>query len=208
MNVKEVIERRCITSLLHFTTSDGFLGMISGPKKQVLPRAKLSSEKHLEFIATPNVAVRSDTDWLDYVNLSITKINPYFFQYSLHNRPTSIWICLDFSSEILTHDGVIFSTTNNIYPKNSRGEGAAGLEALFAQSLDNGKLNLERSSKHPDNYTTCNQAEVLYPGSLSLDFLNKIYVKDKADLALIESQVAVCWDIKCEIVISPELFAK
>ena len=80
MSVKDIISRRSIESVLHFTTSDGFLGMISGDKKQVLPRARLSDEKHLEFIATPNAPVRTDTEWLDHVNLSISKINPYYFK--------------------------------------------------------------------------------------------------------------------------------
>lgn len=170
MSVKDIISRRGIESVLHFTTSDGFLGMISGDKKQVLSRARLSAEKHLEFIATPNSPVRIDTEWLDYVNLSITKINPYFFKYSLKNHPESIWIILDFKSEILTHEDVLFVTTNNIYHEAKRGRGDSGLEALFAPSLNNGKVVLTRSW-HPDNVTTCNQAEVLYPHQLSLDFL-------------------------------------
>lgn len=206
MSVKDIISRRFIESVLHFTTSDGFLGMISGDKKQVLPRARLSDEKHLEFIATPNAPVRTDTEWLDYVNLSISKINPYYFKYSLGNHPTSIWIILDFKSEILTHEGVIFVTTNNIYPKASRGSGDSGLEALFASPLDNGKLVLTRNGK-PDNVTTCNQAEILYPGPLSLNFLNKVHVKDKSGANLISSQAAVCWNQKYEICVSPELFA-
>ena len=97
-------------------------------------------------------------------------------------------------------------TTNNIYPKASRGNGDSGLEALFASPLDNGKLVLTRSWQ-PDNITTCNQAEVLYPGPLSLDFLNKVHVKDESGAALISSQAAVCWNQKCEICVSPELFA-
>jgi hypothetical protein len=205
MSVKEVIDRRGITSILHFTTSNGFLGMISGETKQVLPRKRLSSEKHLEFIATPNTEVRHDTDWIDYVNLSISKINPYFFKYSLNNHPAVKWIILDFAPDILTHSGVVFTTTNNIYPKVSRAEGASGLEALFVPSLDNGKRVLNRSGR-PDNVTTCSQAEVLYPGPLSLDFLNKIHVKDDNDQALIQAQAAVCWERKGVIAISPELF--
>jgi hypothetical protein len=205
MTIKNILVHRSISNILHFTTSNGFLGMISGDKKQVLPRAKLSSEKHLEFIATPNAPIRSDTDWLDYVNLSISKINPYYFKYSLKNHPDSIWIILDFSSEILEHDDVIFVTTNNIYPEAKRGRGCSGLEALFAQSLYNGKCTLHRKG-YPDNITTCNQAEVLYPGPLSLDFLKRIHVNDDAGAALISAQVAVCGGEKYEICISPELF--
>lgn len=113
---------------------------------------------------------------------------------------------MDFTAEILAHDDVVFVTTNNIYPKASREKGCLGFEALFAESLDNGKLTLKRN-RQSDHITTCNQAEVLYPGPLSLDFLNKVHVKDEAGAALISSQAAVCWDKKCEICISPELFA-
>lgn len=208
MSIASFIAQRGITKIIHFTTSTGFLGMIAGREKNVLPRKRLDQAQHLEYIATPNTAERADIEWLDYVNLSITKINPYFFRYSLERHPLKTWAVLEFSPEILSHAGVIFATTNNIYSAVSRGSGLEGLKALFIDSFNNGKCILRRTWHRPED-TTCNQAEVLYPGPLSLDYLNIVHVKDENARALLTAQMNVCCSKSMyNICISPEFFSR
>lgn len=47
-------------------------------------------------------------------------------------------------------------------------KGFKGLEALFAKEIKKWDGNIiKRPTNIPDNYTTCPQAEVLYPGEIS-----------------------------------------
>lgn len=189
MTIQEIIEARNIRQILHFTTSDGLLGMLAGQPPSLLPRAQLSQESHLEFILTLNSPIRKDEEWTTYNSLSITRINRYFFKYSLRNHPNAYWAILAFSPEILTHPGVVFATTNNIYPDVERGEGPEGLNRLFAPTIRNRGGNICRQTGHTPNCPTDIQAEVLYPGALSFDFLQEIYVPNEEAKRLIDAQV-------------------
>ena len=89
------------------------------------------------------------------------------------------WCILSFSPEILTHPGVFFCTTNNAYTSVDRNTGARGLEKLFADRIEREPgWVATRTEATPINQPTCNQAEVLYPGELSIDYLKHIYVQD------------------------------
>ena len=207
MSVREVIVRRGIESVVHFTTCHGFVGMLASEPQQVLPRALLESQEILRFLPCDNAEFRQDIEWLDYVNLSITNINRYFYKYSVGKHQGATWLILDFSPEILTHPDVLFVTTNNIYPAARRKGGPEGLEALFVPRFNNGKCDLDRErSGLPDNVPTCNQAEVLYRGPLSFEFLKKVHVKDEKDKVLVSSQADTLGALNCEVVISPERF--
>jgi hypothetical protein len=53
------------------------------------------------------------------VNLSISRINARLFNISAKNWHRALdgwWAVLSFDPLILTHDGVVFATTNNAYP--------------------------------------------------------------------------------------------
>lgn len=189
MTIQEIIEARNIRQILHFTTSDGLLGMLAGQPPSLLPRAQLSQERHLEFILTVNSPIRKDEEWTSYNSLSITRINRYFFKYSLRNHPNAYWAILAFSPEILTHPGVVFATTNNIYFDVVRGEGPEGLNRLFAPTIRNRGRNICRQTGHTLDCPTDIQAEVLYPGALSFDFLKEIYVPNEKAKWLIDAQV-------------------
>lgn len=208
MTVAEIIKVRGLSRVLHFTTSDGLLGMLADPPPRLLPRAKLAENLHLEFILRLNAPTRTDIDWFEYSSLSISEVNRYFFKYSLGNHPDAFWVVLEFSEEILTHPGVYFASTNNIYPDVVRGQNGEGLSALFASSIKNDRLRsgwLRRFDNLPKDCPTDNQAEVLYPGALSFDFLKKIHVPNEVGFRLVTAQLATC---RCvyEVVISPEHF--
>ncbi len=194
MTIEEIIQKREITEVLHFTTNQGITGILAS--NSVKSRQCLSEDKYLEHIVKFNCPDRSrDSRWRDYVNLSITTVNLSLFGISKgkwHSKMEGFWCILSFSPEILTHSGVTFTTTNNIYTGVKRGCGADGLEQLFARRVMKWEGNIiTRKSSTLKNQPTCNQSEVLYPGELSLDYLNFIYVNKSDDASAIESLFAV-----------------
>jgi hypothetical protein len=117
--------------------------------------------------------------------MSISRINIRMFDYSVREqlKYDASWVVLSFSIEILGAPGVVFTTTNNIYSGCSRSEGLAGFRRLFAPNITRWwNSTVTRSESHPMNWPTDRQAEVLYPGDLALDHLQRIDVQN--DLAL------------------------
>lgn len=188
MSIDNIIAKREILEVLHFTTNKGILGILD--TKFLKARDRLNEDARLAYIFTPNASKRTrDIEWLDYVNLSVSRINTWFASSSGNwHRHSGIWWCvLSFSPEVLNHDGIVFTTTNNIYSSVIRNTGESGLEAMFAPRIvQYGNKSVTRTSKYAENHTTCEQAEVLYPGQVSTEFLKKIYVPN----AEIEDQIA------------------
>jgi hypothetical protein len=178
MSIREVVQSRAITEVLHFTTNKGILGILDS--KNLKSRQRLNTDARLEYIFQPNAEDRSrDANWLDYVNLSISRINRWFFSRSENwHKYADIWWCvLSFRPDLLEDDGIYFSTTNNIYTGVQRNTGVDGLRATFAPSIRRWNGNIvHREHGMPESYTTCEQAEVLYPGMVSTRHLQKIYV--------------------------------
>jgi hypothetical protein len=193
MTIQAVLDQRGISEIVHFTTNLGALGTLADHK--LLSRALLPTEKHLVNVYPPNARIRYDTFHLDYVNLSISRINRRFFDASSSwHRNEDLWWCvLSFDPQIATHDGVQFTTTNNRYTGCRRAPGREGLEALFAPSIHQYKeLWVPRSSSDPRHWPTCRQAEVLYPQAVPTEHLKRIYVVNEA-----HHDVAAGW---CELV--------
>jgi hypothetical protein len=181
MTVEEVLTRRGVDELLHFTTNVGATGILGDG--EVLPRSRLPNEKHLANVYPPNSRIRYDVAHLDYVNLSITRINQRFFASSTNwHRDEDVWWCvLSFDPVIAAHEGVQFSSTNNRYTGCRHFTGGDGLEALFGPRIHQYASKwATRAAGIPANWPTDRQAEVLYPGALSTDFLRRIYVASNA----------------------------
>ena len=100
MTTRDIIEDRGVTDVLHFTTSDGLLGMLAAPFPQLLPRAQLAETKHLEYIIKYNSPTRVDTEWFNYNSLSISEVNRFFFGCSFKKHPDAFWAVLEFSADI------------------------------------------------------------------------------------------------------------
>lgn len=202
------IENRGVREILHFTTNLGLLGILR--TGSVLPNSQLKEEDTLAFIFQQNSQKRKEWEkkWLDYVNLSVTKLNFEFFEYSrfVHKNKDIYWAILSFSPDILMDSGVYFTTTNNIYPSCTRGMGVDGFERMFADPIE-GKYQkkIYREQSHLPSQTTCEQAEVLYPGRLSLCHLIKIYVLDSVDKASIMGQLAAL-DLVLDVDVCPNKF--
>ncbi|QIJ50297.1 DarT ssDNA thymidine ADP-ribosyltransferase family protein [Raoultella ornithinolytica] len=162
MSIDEVVAKRNISSVLHFTTNRGLLGILA--TKTLKSRLRLNKDEHLKHIFQPNATCRDkDKAWLDYVNLSISRINMGFFNTSSkswHSEKNFWWSVLDFSPKILNHQGVNFTTTNNIYTGVLRKTGHDGLEAMFADRINQwlGK-DIIRPRALDAKFPTCLQAE-------------------------------------------------
>ena len=207
MTIDQITKKRGITELVHFTTSTGLLGILS--TQNLLPRSALAQEQLLEFILKYNAPYRSDPNWLKYINLSISRINHQFFDHSGSLRTNSglFWVVIGIDPEVMLHEGVYFTTTNNIYPACRRGTGRAALEQLFLPKVfGRYRVEIHRSVDHPDHWTTCPQAEVLYPGPLPARFIRNIYVRTDNDLNAVHAQIAALGVSPYMVTVAPDKF--
>ncbi len=179
-----------ITSVVHFTTFSGCVGVLaSGALKS---RSRLPHDSYLEHVYRPNTDFRKDQQWLDYVSLSIERINDWMFDSSRkwHAADKNPWVVLSFLPRILAHPGVVFTTTNNIYPSCLRFEGLAGFQRMFADSVVGRYGQAHSRSDKQLGWPTDRQAEVLYPGELSCKHLQRIYVQSEDAVDQIRGSLA------------------
>jgi hypothetical protein len=206
------IAGRDITEILHFTTSNGLLGILSTGK--LLAHSELPKESLLSHILQINCPDRSrDRDWHSYVNLSVSRVNGSFFSIARekwHANKDIFWCILSFSPTICSHPGVLFTTTNNAYPMTERGPGLDGFEKLFSSPIRLFPTKwAHRSKASQDCHTTCHQAEVLYPIAVPIAYLQRIYVSSYEHLDEVTAQIGVCAPDATglfDIVVAPELF--
>lgn len=204
-DVATAAERRRITQVVHFTTVRGAVGILaSGAIKS---RARVREDEYLEHVYQPNVQIRKDPGWLDYVNLSIERINDWMFETSVrwHVAENNPWVIFSFQTRILAHPGVVFATTNNIYPTCERAEGMAGFCRIFAETIKGRYDQPHNRTNKQSAWPTDRQAEVLYPGELSLSYLQRI------DVQMVESQDTIhgnlkVFDIDVPVRHAPEVF--
>ncbi|HBB94796.1 MAG TPA: DUF4433 domain-containing protein [Blastocatellia bacterium] len=208
MTIQEIVAKRGVQEVLHFTTNLGLVGVLdSGSLKS---RKRLEVDQRLSHIFSPNAAFRKDKNWLDYVNLSVSQVNSRFFDICKNrwHRHRNIWWCvLSFQPIILTHYGVYFTTTNNSYPGVQQTQGPEGLEAMYAERVEYwpGKY-LNRNAKTSAAFTTNEQAEVLYPSEVSSDFLQRIYVSCEEDLDEVHGQLGALGHREMPTTVDPRMF--
>lgn len=174
---------------------------------RVKSRSRLREDLYLEHVYRANAPYRKDSSWLDYVSLSVSRINTWMFAHSehWHVADDNPWVLLSFDPVILSHPGVVFATTNNIYPRCERTEGRQGFEQLFADPVY-GRHNErhDRTDKRPD-WPTDRQAEVLYPGEVSCKFLRRIDVQEEETMDTIVGASAVL-KLNVPVEHTPEVF--
>ncbi|UGT62854.1 DarT ssDNA thymidine ADP-ribosyltransferase family protein [Nocardia asteroides] len=213
--ILEFVKDRGIKEVVHFTTNHGLLGILS--RWAICSRQRLDIDKYLENIALPNCEVRKDPQWLDYINLSISVVNNPMLGSSQrwHDRPADSereavwWAVLAFSPEILADEGVWFTTTNNTYSAVvRRGQGIDGLRDLYSEPIPWGYYgSVKTRIDVPHDQPTDVQAEVLYPGELSLSKLQAVYVPRDEHLDEIEGWFGAFNRMRnCEISCRPEVF--
>jgi hypothetical protein len=153
----------------------------------LLSREALCEERYLEYISLLNCPDRSrDARWTGHVSMSVTKINRPMLRSSRMWHPgEDVWWCvLAFDVTVLGHPGVWFADSNNAYPITKRGTGVDGLALLFADPVIWGHYNTptRRTSSMPRNVPTQEQAEVLYPDRVPLQWLRRIYLPNEDDI--------------------------
>lgn len=207
MSVAAAARARGITDVVHYTTSRGVLGILAS--RALKSRERLPEDKYIEHVWVPACAARYDTEWLDYVNLSVSDINSALYRIAEGKWHAGLywWGVLSFVPEILDHAGVHFATTNNMYPSVERGTGVEGFEALFAPQVAGryGALHT-RGPEHAPHRPTDPQAEVLYPGELSTEYLQRIYVSDTEARATIRAQCEAVEHADVDIEVKPDVF--
>lgn len=175
--IEQAARERGITDVVHFTTLRGAVGVLaSGVLKS---RARLPKDEYLEHVYRPNAEMRKDHAWLDYVNLSIQRINDWMFGTSTrwHATDRNSWVLLSFDVVVLSHPSVVFTTTNNIYPSCLRAEGLGGFSRLFDAQVEGRYGQLHSREGKQASWPTDRQAEVLYPGELSCKHLRRVDVQ-------------------------------
>ena len=204
--ILEAAEQRGITEVVHFTTVGGAVGVLAA--KALKSRARVSEDEYLEKVYWPNALFRKDPAWSDYVNLSIERINDWMFQTSTrwHADENISWVVLSFHPRILTHPGVVFTTTNNIYPSCERLEGLNGFDRMFAETVSGRYSQLHSREGKLDSWPTDRQAEVLYPGQVSCAHLQRIDVQLEQALETIHGAMGAL-DASVPIRHAPEVFA-
>jgi hypothetical protein len=207
MTILDLANERGVSEILHFTTNKGLLGILY--TRLLRSRERLAEDQRLEHILKLNSPTRKDTEWLDYVNLSVSRINTWFFSCSgrRHANHDMWWAVLAFSPEILDYEGVFFATTNNIYTSVRRQQGEGGFQALFAPTITRWVGNVVvRPVSHPPYFTTCEQAEVLYPAEVSTEWLRRIYVRSEDHVDEVHAQIGAVGHRPVEVVVDASKF--
>jgi hypothetical protein len=196
-----------VAEILHYTSQKGVQGSVM--KWSVLSRHRLEDDEELAYIFA-GVWPRRDPEWIDYVSLSVSRINAGLYDKSRKHYPDWWWAVMSFSPGILDHDGVWFTTTNNVYSDVcERGQGVEGFEQLFRQCVPWGYQGsvIVRGENTPAHWPTDRQAEVLYPEELSLDFLNRVYVPSGQHRALVLAWCEVFSRPEIEVEVNPAVFS-
>ncbi|MCV4343460.1 DUF4433 domain-containing protein [Pseudomonas capsici] len=213
MTVQAEVSSRGITEVVHFTTHLGVLGSLA--KGALLSRHRLPQEDYLQHILHVNSIYRPEEseffdksqNWLDYVNLSISEINRRFFDVSQrwHSNSGVWWAVLSFDSSIMSHN-VVFATTNNGYEHCFRHGGVEGFKKLFEPVIRRkGSWSAYRHTR-PSMLTTCEQAEVLYPGEVPIRYLKAIYVREGDHSDQVKAWLLDFHYTHVDVLISPEKF--
>ena len=195
-----------VEEVLHFTTEKGVLGVLRVGR--LLSRKRVQEDPNLAFIFT-GVWPRRDPEWLDHVSLSLTEINGGLYEKAAQNLPEMWWAILSFRVEILDDPGVFFTTTNNIYEEVcERSGGASGMRAMFKDEVPWGYYGdvKRRGPADPRNQPTDPQAEVLYPKSIDLAHLQRIYVPERQHQSLVLAWCEVLESQEPVIQVAPDLF--
>lgn len=208
MSVSDIIESRGIDEVVHFTTHQGVVGVLDA--RALRSRRRIDSDARLAFILKRNAEFRKDREWTDYVSLSISEINRDFFEISSGSWHRDVsWAILAFDPIILTHPGVYFVTTNNIYPSAIRGEGPHYLEKMFSRVVEGRYQNkITRPEDMDPALPTDRQAEVLYPGQVSTEYLKRIYVDNESEQDNICAIMEGVCHSPVDVIVDPNKFGK
>lgn len=190
----QAAESRGVTELLHYTTQRGVHGTIAS--RALLSRARLDKDEYLEHIREP-VWPRKDPAWVDHISLSVSSINDELFRQSRLHYPHLWWAVISLDPVILDDSDVVFTTTNNIFPMVRRAGGVGGFEAMFGDPVYGKYSSVHTRAGLSACQPTDRAAEVLYPGSIATERVQRVYVVDAE-----HKRTVLAW---CEALDHPDL---
>jgi hypothetical protein len=186
--IKAEVERRGITSLVHFTPTINLMGIIE--QKGLKSRESLENLDIEVFDLLDYVKFTDDIRYDDksYINLSITRPNQNLlkaFMERTKDDPTIDWCVLTVSTDVLLWEETLFSVTNaaSIAAKlHGIGGTVEHFYKMFADELSLKYLK-KRSNGQPSNQPTDIQAEVLVRNEIPLSLIHKISFRNQASLS-------------------------
>jgi hypothetical protein len=105
VTIQEIIDKRRIAEVMHYTTNEGLVGILA--TGAVKSRKDLPKEKYLEHVYKPVCEVRKDHAWLGHISTSVSRVNLSLFDIASNkwHKNRDIWWCvLGFDPVILTHE--------------------------------------------------------------------------------------------------------
>jgi hypothetical protein len=208
-DILEIVDERGIERVLHFTTNLGLVGIFA--TRNIKSRELLNENQYLEHLFIANNPVRKDPTWEGYVSLSISRTNTQHLEYSRQNhlRDDLWWSVVELKPDVLAHDGVVFVTANNIWPRTIRGTGPDALDRLFSPRVA-GRYETfhDRSMGMPDSWTTSDQAEALYPQEVDSSHIRCIYVRSDEHAADVEAGLGATSHPDIPVRVDREVFSR
>lgn len=188
---------RGVSEIRHYTSERGVMGSIM--RGRLLSRDRVEGDPDLAFIFE-GVWERRDPEWVDHISMSVSQINVDLYQSSRKRFPDYWWAVMAFDVAMLDAPDVVFTTTNNVYDDVCRrAPGIAGFEDMFADEVPfgyHGSVKYRPASRAA-HLTTDRAAEVLFPGEVTLDSMQALYVPGRQHKRMVDA-----W---CEVYEHPEL---
>lgn len=180
--IKEIIDRRNITSIIHFTRVENLPSII---EYGIMPSAELK-QKNIEFISNDSNRFDNRTEFSSF---SISYPNYKMF-YSVSNSNKEQWCILEISPEILLSDNnIVMFFDRNAACSESKSENiskcvtAQSFESMFAEYYIYKGQTYIRSNLGLQSYHTTNpQAEVMISGIIDCQYINKCYFYNEHSL--------------------------
>ncbi|MHA2879109.1 DarT ssDNA thymidine ADP-ribosyltransferase family protein [Vibrio campbellii] len=194
MTVQEVIERRCLTSLYHFTTIENYMSILE--RGFIYSRYKVEELSLLnDGFYTADFVDSMDQQRLDglrdYINLSLSRPNWYLLEKYKKRAELSHfdWCILEIDLAPMLNEKTLYSVCNaasSTARKYGVKTGAAGLEDLFRSEVCTPRNTYTRRGI-PVHFTTDIQAEVLVFEQISIEHIRHAYLPSKPQLARYQS---------------------
>lgn len=183
----DFIQSRGITRLVHFTPFLNLCGIFNlggiWPRERIREYAQENPEEHLMDYIKWNDKLRLDKRE-DCINLSIQRINSFLFKRFKEFPEGKPWCILEIDPVCMQGIGVSFTVANAASTWVKRcgtKKGISGLIELYADCINDGKRVERRVNNIPMNCPTSRQAEVLYPGVISISLIKGLVFESDED---------------------------
>jgi len=176
--IQQDAQRRGVTRLCHFTPGRKLMNMLRDTQA-ILPTTDLRQE--FEHLLDPTDPARLDGR-PDHICCSVQYPNAGYFQRVVRTTPNfPDWVILGLNPRLLWERPVLFSPRNAAAQYGAfLQEGWAGWQSLFQEAVQGaGGRMFTRDRQMTPNCPTDNQAEVLIPGRIPLDYIEAIIVPNQ-----------------------------